>query len=203
MHRLCSSGFQGSLIQLWDNTRGFKEIEFGRPWKTTILWWADIRLRDRLVKIITDYRTETSLRHGCNDILKADCVNLLVKYYNEAKRAVCLSNEEDDARSKRDSSGTTTPSVRNMDVKSKTRGGGRCCMCFDPFSIQNVSVVVFFCCHAYHTTCLMDSTDTNTSSKKDTRAASEGLYEYEEDDDNGSEGGDPRMQCILCTTAAN
>lgn len=27
-------------------------------------------LRDRLVKIITDYRTETSLRHGCNDILK-------------------------------------------------------------------------------------------------------------------------------------
>ena len=28
------------------------------------------RLRDRLVKIITDYRTETSLRHGCNDILK-------------------------------------------------------------------------------------------------------------------------------------
>lgn len=28
------------------------------------------RLRDRLVKIVTDYRTETSLRHGCNDILK-------------------------------------------------------------------------------------------------------------------------------------
>ncbi|GMI97212.1 VACUOLAR PROTEIN SORTING 41, vacuolar protein sorting 41, ZIGZAG SUPPRESSOR 2 [Hibiscus trionum] len=171
------------------------------------------RLRDRLVKIITDYRTETSLRHGCNDILKADCVNLLVKYYNEAKRAVCLSNEEDDARSKRDASRasqTITPSVRNMDVKSKTRGGGRCCMCFDPFSIQNVSVVVFFCCHAYHTTCLMDSTDTsttNTSSKKETGAASEGLYEYEEedddDDDNGSEAGDPRMRCILCTTAAS
>ncbi|KAL8140404.1 hypothetical protein V2J09_006425, partial [Rumex salicifolius] len=28
------------------------------------------RLRDRLVKIITDYRTETSLREGCNKILK-------------------------------------------------------------------------------------------------------------------------------------
>ncbi|KAK4607466.1 hypothetical protein RGQ29_001346 [Quercus rubra] len=27
------------------------------------------RLRDRLVNIITDYGTETSLRHGCNDIL--------------------------------------------------------------------------------------------------------------------------------------
>ncbi|KAK8683394.1 hypothetical protein V6N13_039455 [Hibiscus sabdariffa] len=167
------------------------------------------RLRDRLVKIITDYRTETSLRHGCNDILKADCVNLLVKYYNEAKRAVCLSSEEDAPRSKRDAnraSQTVTPIVRNMDVKSKTRGGGRCCICFDPFSIQNVSVVVFFCCHAYHTTCLMDSAETKTSSKKETGAASEGLYEYKEEedaDDNGSEASDPQMRCILCTTAAS
>ncbi|GMJ10786.1 VACUOLAR PROTEIN SORTING 41, vacuolar protein sorting 41, ZIGZAG SUPPRESSOR 2 [Hibiscus trionum] len=170
------------------------------------------RLRDRLVKIITDYRTETSLRHGCNDILKADSVNLLVKYYNEAKRAVCLSNEEDVARSKRDAnraSQTITPNVRNMDVKSKTRGDGRCCMCFDPFSIQNVSVVVFFCCHAYHTTCLMDSTETNTISKKETGTASEGLYEYEEEeeeedaDDNGGEATDPQMRCILCTTAVS
>ncbi|KAK5803468.1 vacuolar protein sorting-associated protein 41 homolog isoform X2 [Gossypium arboreum] len=168
------------------------------------------RLRDRLVKIITDYRTETSLRHGCNDILKADCVNLSVKYYNEAKRAVCLSNEEDDARSKRDASRASqviTPSVRNMEVKSKTRGGGRCCMCFDPFSIQNVSVVVFFCCHAYHTTCLMESTETNSTNKKGTGGPSEGLYEYEyedeQEDDNGSEAGGPRMRCILCTTATS
>ena len=37
-----------------------------------LLYWENLsfRLRDRLVKIITDYRTETSLRHGCNDILK-------------------------------------------------------------------------------------------------------------------------------------
>ncbi|OMO90342.1 hypothetical protein COLO4_19230 [Corchorus olitorius] len=169
------------------------------------------RLRDRLVKIITDYRTETSLRHGCNDILKADCVNLLVKYYKEAKRAVCLSNEEDDARAKRDASRATqaiekTTSMRNMEVKSKTRGGGRCCMCFDPFSIQNVSVVVFFCCHAYHTTCLMDSTYTN-SSKKETGTTSPEVYEYEEEDDEDededSQAGGPRMRCILCTTAAS
>uniref|UniRef100_A0A803QMQ5 Vps41 beta-propeller domain-containing protein n=1 Tax=Cannabis sativa TaxID=3483 RepID=A0A803QMQ5_CANSA len=58
------------------------------------------RLRDRLVKIITDYRTETSLRHGCNDILKADCVNLLVKYYKEARHGLYLSNEEDESRAK-------------------------------------------------------------------------------------------------------
>ncbi|PWZ03985.1 Vacuolar protein sorting-associated protein 41 [Zea mays] len=43
-------------------------------------------LRNRLVKIMTGYQTETSLRNGCIDILKADCVNLLVKYYHEARR---------------------------------------------------------------------------------------------------------------------
>ncbi|PPD67734.1 hypothetical protein GOBAR_DD35388 [Gossypium barbadense] len=144
------------------------------------------------------------------DIEEADCVNLSVKYYNEAKRAVCLSNEEDDARSKRDASRASqviTPSVRNMEVKSKTRGGGRCCMCFDPFSIQNVSVVVFFCCHAYHTICLMESTEINSTNKKGTGGPSEGLYEYEyeeeQEDDNGSEAGGPRMRCILCTTATS
>ncbi|GMH11106.1 hypothetical protein Nepgr_012947 [Nepenthes gracilis] len=122
------------------------------------------RLRDRLVKIIADYRTETSLRQGCNDILKADCINLLIKYYKEARHAIYLSNEEDEARSKRDDKRAVEslgrgPSLRNLELKSKTRGGGRCCMCFDPFSIQNVSVVVFFCCHAYHMTCYIDSSN--------------------------------------------
>ncbi|XP_057758066.1 vacuolar protein sorting-associated protein 41 homolog [Arachis stenosperma] len=58
------------------------------------------RLRDRLVKIITDYRTETSLRHGCNDILKADCANLLIKYYKEARHGISLGSEEDEPRIK-------------------------------------------------------------------------------------------------------
>ncbi|MBA0582978.1 hypothetical protein Gorai_013860, partial [Gossypium raimondii] len=167
-------------------------------------------LRDRLVKIITDYRTETSLRHGCNDILKADCVDLLVKYYKEARRAVYLSNEEDDTRSKRDASGASLPiektsSVRNTVVKSKTRGGGRCCLCFDPLSIQNVLVTVFFCCHAYHTTCLTDSTYSN-SNKKGTGPTSQEPYGYDNDDDEDEEddqAGDARMRCILCTTAAS
>ncbi|GKV16606.1 hypothetical protein SLEP1_g27228 [Rubroshorea leprosula] len=180
------------------------------------------RLRDRLVKIITDYRTETSLRNGCNDILKADCVNLLVKYYKEARRAVCLSNEEDDSRSKRDGGRTSqatekAPSMRTMEVKSKTRGGARCCMCFDPFSIQNVSVIVFFCCHAYHTTCLMDAAYTsNNNGKKGAGATSRQLelnYAYDngaedeeeedEDEDEDNHSGRTRMRCILCTTASS
>ncbi|PSR86535.1 Vacuolar protein sorting-associated protein [Actinidia chinensis var. chinensis] len=173
------------------------------------------RLRDRLVKIITDYRTETSLRHGCNDILKTDCVNLLIKYYKEATRAIYLSNEEDEARAKRDEnrasqSSERAPITRTMEVKSKTRGGGRCCICFDPFSIQNVSIIAFFCCHAYHTTCLSDSTISVSSSNKGAGATSqetESYYAYgngdvdEEDDDDDTSGG-TRMRCILCTTAA-
>ncbi|CAL0324194.1 unnamed protein product [Lupinus luteus] len=168
------------------------------------------RLRDRLVKIITDYRTETSLRHGCNDILKTDCVNLLIKYYKEAKHGIYLSNEEDEPRSKRNDTHASqifekTPSLRIMEAKSKTRGGGRCCICFDPFSIQNISVIVFFCCHAYHTTCLMDSSYTN-SSKKEIETTYNGFVDDDNshDDDEEEETGDHhRMRCILCTTAAS
>ncbi|KAI5575746.1 hypothetical protein BDE02_09G001100 [Populus trichocarpa] len=169
------------------------------------------QLRDRLVKIITDYRTETSLRHGCNDILKTDCVNLLIKYYKEARRALCLSNEEE-ARVKRDGRGDSqaiwrTVGARAMEVKSKTRGDTRCCMCFDPFSILDVSVVVFFCCHAYHMSCLMDSMHT-VSGKKGSGATSrmsEYDYDNNDEDDYDEENNDSgviRLRCILCTTAA-
>ncbi|OVA17911.1 Clathrin [Macleaya cordata] len=162
------------------------------------------RLRDRLVKIITDYRTETSLRHGCNDILKADCVNLLVKYYKEARHAVCLGSGEDEVRPKRDNGRATergAGGVRRME-KYKTRGGGRCCMCFDPFSIMNVSVVVFFCCHAYHTTCLMDSMHSISSKSASSQVSEYDDYDHNDDEDNDTKSSTPRMRCILCTTAA-
>ncbi|KAK4286396.1 hypothetical protein QN277_002956 [Acacia crassicarpa] len=177
------------------------------------------RLRDRLVKIITDYRTETSLRHGCNDILKADIVNLLIKYYNEARHGIYLSNEGDESRPKRSDAYASqavekSSTLRTVEAKSKTRGGGRCCICFDPFSIQNVSVIVFFCCHAYHTTCLMDSTYSNSNKKEIEAPAQEAetydVYNGYVDDDDGdgdeeekTKPGSPRMRCILCTTAAS
>ncbi|KAL3335965.1 hypothetical protein AABB24_031943 [Solanum stoloniferum] len=175
------------------------------------------RLRDRLVKIVTDYRTETSLRHGCNDILKADCMNLLVKYYKEAKRGVCLSDEVDDTSSRRGEKsvshlGERTMSMKSVEVKSKTRGGGRCCICFDPFSILNVSIIAFFCCHAYHTTCLMESSISIGGSKEAgvaaQRTASYDEYangvndDYEDEEEEDATSGALRMRCILCTTAA-
>ncbi|XP_019709852.1 vacuolar protein sorting-associated protein 41 homolog isoform X4 [Elaeis guineensis] len=151
------------------------------------------RLRDRLVKIITDYRTETSLRHGCNVILKADCVNLLIKYYKEARHAIYLGSMEEETRGKRVNVASApiierATNTRVMVVKSRTRGNGRCCLCFDPFSIQNVNVVVFFCCHAYHVPCLQDGSD------------SVGIVS-QSDDDNDDDGGS-RMRCVLCTTAS-
>ena len=38
--------------------------------------YAIPRLRDRLVHIIADFRTQTSLREGCNAILHHDCLHL-------------------------------------------------------------------------------------------------------------------------------
>ncbi|KAK4408440.1 Vacuolar protein sorting-associated protein 41 [Sesamum angolense] len=167
------------------------------------------RLRDRLVKIITDYRTETSLRHGCNDILKADCVNLLIKYYKEARRAICLSNEEDEFRTKRDNKNRSSQfaersmSIRTMEVKSKVRGGTRCCMCFDPFAIHDVSIYVFFCCHAYHETCLMDSIDSIISKKKPAAPTHTqddlSYYQYDDGDDEGEdEDGNDDARLSVC-----
>lgn len=128
----------------------------------------------------------------------------MVKYYKEAIHGIYLSNEEDEARTKRNDSRASqviekSPGVRSMEVKSKPRGGARCCMCFDPFSIQSLNVIVFFCCHAYHMTCLMDSTYTN-GIKGSGATSSESVVE---DDDDDTQSGDSRMRCILCTTAAS
>lgn len=149
------------------------------------------------------------------DFQQADTVNLLVKYYNEARHGIYLSNEEDELRGKRNGNKVSQPiqkslSVRVMEVKSKTRGGARCCICFNPFSIQNMSVIVFFCCHAYHETCLIESIS-NLDAKKgtgETRHDSASDFDYdngeiEDDDEDDTDVDGPRMRCILCTTAAS
>ncbi|GJN26057.1 hypothetical protein PR202_gb13955 [Eleusine coracana subsp. coracana] len=157
------------------------------------------RLRDRLVKIVTDYRTETSLRNGCNDILKADCVNLLVKYYHEARRGVYMASMDEEAHGNRADDGSLraterSTSVRALDIKSRTRCGARCCLCFDPLPIQDISVIVFYCCHAYHLSCLEGGLDLmKSNSNQDSDNGS---------DDGGSPSAESRMRCVLCTTAA-
>ncbi|KAK8456416.1 hypothetical protein SEVIR_3G019800v4 [Setaria viridis] len=158
------------------------------------------RLRDRLVKIVTDYRTETSLRNGCNDILKADCVNLLVKYYHEARRGVYMASMDEEVHGNRVDDGSSranerSSSVRALDIKSRTRCGARCCLCFDPLPIQDISVILFYCCHAYHLSCLEGGLDLmRSNSNQDTDNGS--------DDEDGSPSGESRMRCVLCTTAS-
>lgn len=132
--------------------------------------------------------------------LQADCVNLLIKYFKEARHAVCLSSMEEETHGKRDDNTSTQemegiPTARTMDLKSKTRGGARCCLCFDPFSIQNLSVIVFFCCHAYHLSCLLGGSDSINIERN---------VVTNSDDDSDGEGhsGVSRMRCVLCTTAS-
>eukprot|EP00249_Psilotum_nudum_P017659 c26429_g1_i1 orf=295-3261(+) len=181
------------------------------------------RLRDRLVRIITDYRTETSLRHGCNDILKADCVDLLVRYYDEARHATYIGSRDDgftqdingQTGSQHRASLFAASSVTNHCGKvgrmpTTVGGSGRCCICLDPVALQNVSVIAFFCSHAYHVTCLTDSSEhpkvidakrrefvtTNGIPPKGVRGMLEdGLAEDED-------SLELHMRCILCTTAA-
>ncbi|KAJ7513739.1 hypothetical protein O6H91_23G012400 [Diphasiastrum complanatum] len=125
------------------------------------------RLRDRLVKIITDYRTETSLRHGCNSILKTDCVDLLVRYYAEARHAIHVGGKDDMTEgpynnwSGADQDSSLVESKTDLKggsksgrILSKMGGSGRCCICLDSVALQNVAVIAFFCTHAYHITCL-------------------------------------------------
>jgi len=46
------------------------------------------RLRDRLRAIIADFRTQTSLREGCNVILRSDCAHLVARLYAGARSAL-------------------------------------------------------------------------------------------------------------------
>lgn len=134
------------------------------------------------------------------NLLQADCVNLLIKYYKEARRAIYLSSLEQETRGKREENSNMStqemekiPTSRTIELKSRTRSDARCCLCFDPFSIQNLDVVVFFCCHAYHFSCLSGGSD---------YIDVEGDPTYgDEDGDEGGQSGGSQLRCVLCTTA--
>ncbi|RWV76910.1 hypothetical protein GW17_00062341, partial [Ensete ventricosum] len=60
--------------------------------------------------------------------------------------------------------------------------------------LQNLSVVVFFCCHAYHIACLIGASD----SMNEASNASDSDDDSENDDAQSRRS---RMCCVLCTTA--
>eukprot|EP01111_Echinosteliopsis_oligospora_P016112 TRINITY_DN6578_c0_g1_i1.p1 TRINITY_DN6578_c0_g1~~TRINITY_DN6578_c0_g1_i1.p1 ORF type:complete len:893 (+),score=224.14 TRINITY_DN6578_c0_g1_i1:30-2708(+) len=85
-----------------------------------------IGLRDRLVKIISDYNLQMSLREGCKEILKADVVFLFERLYRSLKIGLKIDDQ------------TKCASCSSAITSAK----------------PDASVVVFFCNHVYHHRCL-------------------------------------------------
>ncbi|ONK67222.1 uncharacterized protein A4U43_C06F17820 [Asparagus officinalis] len=126
-----------------------------------------------------------------------------MKYYKEARHAIYLSSiEEETLRRREDNTSNNEmaimPTSRTMDVKSKTRGGARCCLCFDPFSLQNLSVIIFFCCHAFHVSCLLGGADSIDIGSEDIMHIGD---DGDDSDEDGNSGGS-WMRCVLCTTTS-
>ncbi|EFA76279.1 structural maintenance of chromosome protein [Heterostelium album PN500] len=86
-------------------------------------------LRNRLVKILSDYNLQMSLREGCKEILKSDCVYLSETHLQALKAGHSL---EEDAKC-----ATCNQSI--VTIK------------------PDCAIVLYFCNHAYHNRCLKTS----------------------------------------------
>jgi len=86
-------------------------------------------LAGRLVKIISDYNLQMSLREGCNSILKADCVALVGRLHRSQKTGIKVGDE---------------------------RGNSKCSICDGviQYSKTNELIIVFLCSHLYHQRCI-------------------------------------------------
>eukprot|EP00002_Diphylleia_rotans_P037059 TRINITY_DN823_c0_g1_i2.p1 TRINITY_DN823_c0_g1~~TRINITY_DN823_c0_g1_i2.p1 ORF type:complete len:199 (-),score=29.51 TRINITY_DN823_c0_g1_i2:443-1039(-) len=88
-------------------------------------------LKQKLVKIISDYHLQMSLREGCREILKADCVALSSRL------------------------------GRGQRVGVKCGESTRCCVCSNAIVTNRPAeaggVVAFHCKHFYHQSCLLSS----------------------------------------------
>lgn len=86
------------------------------------------QLRDSLVKIMHDYNLQISLREGCRKILVSDCIGLLQKLHRQQSRGVPITADQ------------------------------MCHACNRRLLFKDLryveDVVVFFCKHAFHSTCL-------------------------------------------------
>jgi len=109
-------------------------------------------LRDRLVKIIFDYNLQMSLREGCKEVLKADCVDLAQRLNRSRRRGLKVEEE-----SKCPICAQNIISARPLE-----------------------DIVIFYCRHIYHRICLSNgepevvaTNATNSSSLKPTTTSTE------------------------------
>ena len=142
-----------------------------------------------------------------------------MRYYDEARHAIRVGGSENDVDEPLESNGNGEDSVRwsargsFRENKAGSKGGriltnmggsGRCCICFDSVSLQNVAVVAFFCSHAYHETCLNDTSGIQSSEEsgglmRTTSNMNDNNYGME----NGNSADHAPLRCILCTTASS
>eukprot|EP00479_Gromia_sphaerica_P009861 TRINITY_DN4304_c0_g2_i2.p1 TRINITY_DN4304_c0_g2~~TRINITY_DN4304_c0_g2_i2.p1 ORF type:complete len:235 (+),score=43.48 TRINITY_DN4304_c0_g2_i2:208-912(+) len=93
-------------------------------------------LRDKLVKIMSEYLLEMSLRGGSNNILKADCISLLQRLNRVQKRAVRVNMGNDFSKK-----------CASCDKQLMYLGDGKHSRDIPP-------ICAFFCGHVYHADCL-------------------------------------------------
>ncbi|KND01521.1 uncharacterized protein SPPG_03320, partial [Spizellomyces punctatus DAOM BR117] len=87
-------------------------------------------LRNALIKIMSDYGIQMSLREGCEKILINDTIELLETLYRAQRRGLLLTVD-------------MSCSMCGLDVETK----------------GNMNLVVFFCRHTYHEDCLSTAND--------------------------------------------
>lgn len=127
-HSMSNPEFISGLLQHMGATEHVEPIELIRQ----IPDGTDIpHLRDHLVKILSDYNLQMSLREGCNAILKSDVVSLMHRMYVSQRRA-----------------------VRVDQVHVCASCNGRVIGC-----ANDTGLVVFYCGHFYHQRCLQSGVD--------------------------------------------
>jgi hypothetical protein len=83
-------------------------------------------LRDKLVKIISDYTMQLQLRESCNLVLKADCFELLKKLCYQQTRAMrVIADPAELALQRRLHAAALDSSSINSDLINNVSGGGK------------------------------------------------------------------------------
>eukprot|EP01088_Endostelium_zonatum_P016114 TRINITY_DN4223_c0_g1_i1.p1 TRINITY_DN4223_c0_g1~~TRINITY_DN4223_c0_g1_i1.p1 ORF type:complete len:1005 (-),score=309.56 TRINITY_DN4223_c0_g1_i1:127-3141(-) len=115
-------------------------------------------LRDRLVKIISDYNLQMSLREGCNTILKKDCVDLIERQNRMNKKAIRVGTSGNNNNGNgMNNGGIGTRCMVCGEEKEKSGGGveeGEGGGLKGKGGDKGGGWTVFWCHHVYHTRCL-------------------------------------------------
>ncbi|KAJ3352816.1 Vacuolar protein sorting-associated protein 41 [Entophlyctis luteolus] len=130
-------------------------------------------LRKCLIKIMTDYGIQMSLREGCGKIIVSDTVKLMEGLYNIQRRAVIFSGGLFQI---------VLPALINVSKDKDLL----CSVCENKLSFedQDQHIVLYFCRHMYHNSCLLSAKSLLQSNNSRTGVSAESLVNAEERDDH-------------------